>query len=101
MIDNYRFITSNEMNAVAELDWLKDTTRKEQEAIEKANNATNDIQRIRFQNEAKKFGEIKATAKEVYRKTNRLATIFETKRFEGMNVGEELYDIVDTVGGHL
>ena len=101
MIDNYRFITSNEMNAVAELDWLKDTTRKEQEAIEKANNATNDVQRIRFQNEAKKFGEIKARAARVYRKTNSLATIFDTKRFEGMTVGEELFDIVDTVGGHI
>ena len=101
MIDNYRFITSNEMNAVAELDWLKDTTRKEQEAINKANTATNDIQRIKFQNEAKKFGEMKARAARVYRKTNNLASIVELKRYEGQSILDNVVDVVDTVGGHI
>ena len=101
MIDNYRFITSNEMNAVAELDRLKDTTRKEQEAIDKANTATNDVQRIKFQNEAKKFGEMKARAARVYRKTNNLASIVELKRYEGQSILDNVVDVVDTVGGHI
>jgi len=100
-IDNYRFITSNEMNAAAELDWLSDISRKEQEAVTNANNARSDGDRIKFQNQAKKFGEMKARAARVYQKTNNLATIFESKRYEGSTIADNIFDVVDTVGGHI
>ena len=38
-LDHYRFITSNEIDVIQELDWLKKVTKKEQMALTNARNA--------------------------------------------------------------
>ena len=100
-IDTFRFDTSNEINAAQAIDFLQSTVTKEKEAVENYNNATTDADRKKYQAQATKFAEQRARAARIYKKTNRLAGIFNSKRYEGQSLTDNILDAVDAVGGHL
>ena len=100
-LDHYRFITSNEMDVVSELDWLKSIRKKESLALENAKNAKEKKEQDIYLNQANKMKEIRERAARLYSKTSKLEDIFSAKRYEGMTLYEKVADVVDTVGGHV
>ena len=99
-LDNYRFVTGNEINALQERDWLQNLKKKAD--FYKENGDEKEY------NEAQ---EILGASARLYQDTERLAPIFgwdntvggifSKKRFEGMSAGESALEIIDAVGGHI
>ena len=100
-LDHYRFITSNEVDVAAELDWLKSIKKKEEVALTNAKNATVKRDEDRYLAEANKFSEMRKRAARLYSDTARLGELYESKRYEGMSTYEKVADVVDTIGGHI
>ena len=99
-LDNYRFTTGNEVNALAERDFLQNLSKKAE-----TYKAKGDIDNF---NKTQKV--LKATSM-LYQDTERLAPIFgwdstvggvfSKKRFEGMSASDSALEIIDAVGGHI
>ena len=99
-LDNYRFTTGNEKNALAERDFIQNLSKKAEKY-----RAEGDVENF---NKTQK--QLKATAM-LYQDTERLAPIFgwsntvggifSKKRFEGMSAAESALEIIDAVGGHV
>ena len=99
-LDNYRFVTGNEINALQERDWLQNLKKKADFYKENGDE--------KKYNEAQ---EILGASARLYQDTERLAPIFgwdntvggifSKKRFEGMSASESALEILDAVGGHI
>ena len=99
-LDNYRFTTGNEINALEERDFLQNLAKKAEKYKEKG-----DIENFNKSQRALK------AASMLYQDTERLAPIFgwdntvggvfSKKRFEGMSASESALEIIDAVGGHI
>lgn len=99
-LDNYRFTTGNEINALEERDFLQNLAKKAEKY--KAEGDTENF------NKTQKA--LKASAM-LYQDTERLAPIFgwnntvggifSKKRFEGMSAADSALEIIDAVGGHI
>tara|TARA_R100001369_G_scaffold83453_1_gene115688 strand:- start:95 stop:3934 length:3840 start_codon:yes stop_codon:yes gene_type:complete len=99
-LDNYRFVTGNEINALNERDWLQNLKTKS-ETYKKQGDTDN----------YNKTQGYLAAASRLYQDTERLAPIFgwdntvggifSKKRFEGMSAGDSALEIMDAVGGHI
>jgi len=99
-LDNYRFTTGNEINALEERDFLQNLAKKADKY-----KAEGDIQNFNKTQKA-----LKASAM-LYQDTERLAPIFgwdntvggvfSKKRFEGMSAADSALEIIDAVGGHI
>ena len=61
-LDHYRFITSNEIDVIQELDWLKSIQKKEQMALTNARNSKVQKEQNAYLAEAKKLSEMIARA---------------------------------------
>tara|TARA_R110000772_G_scaffold221851_1_gene332244 strand:+ start:1318 stop:5163 length:3846 start_codon:yes stop_codon:yes gene_type:complete len=99
-LDNYRFVTGNEINALEERDFLQNLARKSETYKEKG-----DIDNFN------KTQKVLQASSMLYQDTERLAPIFgwdntvggvfSKKRFEGMSAAESASEIIDAVGGHI
>ena len=99
-LDNYRFVTGNEINALQERDWLQNLKKKADFYKENGDE--------KKYNEAQ---EVLGASARLYQDTERLAPIFgwdntvggifSKKRFEGMSASESALEILDAVGGHI
>ena len=99
-LDNYRFVTGNEINALEERDWLQNLKKKSE-----AYKENGDVEKY---NETQ---EILGASARLYQDTERLAPIFgwdstvggvfSKKRFEGMSASNSALEIIDAVGGHI
>jgi len=99
-LDNYRFTTGNEINALEERDFLQNLAKKADKY-----KAEGDIENFNKTQKA-----LKASAM-LYQDTERLAPIFgwdntvggvfSKKRFEGMSAADSALEIIDAVGGHI
>jgi len=99
-LDNYRFVTGNEINALEERDFLQNLSKKAEKY-----KAEGDIENFN------KSQRVLKAASMLYQDTERLAPIFgwsntiggvfNKKRFEGMSAAESAKEIIDAVGGHL
>ena len=99
-LDNYRFTTGNEINALEERDFLQNLAKKAEKY-----KAEGDIQNFNKTQKALKASSM------LYQDTERLAPIFgwdntvggvfSKKRFEGMSAADSALEIIDSVGGHI
>jgi len=101
LMDHYRFMTQNSMNAASEIAWLKSLKQKEQEAMAQANAAKTENEKTELTNKANDFAEQRERALRIYKRADNVGSLFNSKRYKEMTGMEIVGDIVDAVGGNV
>ena len=101
LMDHYRFLTQNSMNAASEIAWLKSLKTKEQEAMAKADASVSESDKTKFTNQANDLAEQRERALRIYKRAENVGSLFNSKRYKEMTGMEIVGDIVDAVGGNV
>lgn len=101
LMDHYRFITQNSMEAGMEISWLRSIEQKEKEAKLMAESSTSAPDKTRYTNLANDFAEQRERALRVYKRADNVANLFDSKRRKGMTGQEAAYDVFDAVSGNV
>lgn len=101
LMDHYRFLTQNSMNAASEIAWLNSLKDREAEAIAQANAASSPADQKRYTDQANEFAEQRERALRIYKRAENVAGLFNSKRYKEMEWSEAVGDIADAVGGNV
>ena len=101
LMDHYRFLTQNSMNAGMEVAWLRSIQQKEAEAKAMADASTSISDQTEYTNKANDFAEQRERALRLYQRAGNVASPFSSKRREGMTAVEGVFDFIDAAGGNV
>ena len=101
LMDHYRFMTQNSMNAASEISWLNSLKDKEADAIAQANASSSPADQKRYTDQANEFAEQRERALRLYKRAENVGSLFNSKRYKEMSGMEAVGDIVDAVGGNV
>lgn len=99
-MDHYRFVTGNSLDAGLEVGWLESLTEKEND-IKKSMATASGADLDELTNQANEIAEKKARALRLYSRADKVGSLFNSKRYEGMNALEFVSDLSDNISGNI